>query len=87
MDVKINNQDKIKATYDLSEFPKIFNTKENGNYKSNFFIYQSKIDNVITLKSFEELKIVTAKISSNDKDILNNINEFLLILKKKQLYL
>ena len=39
LDVKINNQDKIKATYDLSEFPKIFNTIEKGNYKSDFFIY------------------------------------------------
>ena len=71
---KIQKQDNIKATYDLSEFPKTFNTKGNGNFESDFFIFQSKIDDIITLNTFEELKIVTAKISSNDKDILNIIN-------------
>ena len=71
-------QDNIKTTYNLSEFPKILNSSKNENeyYESGIFIYQSKKAKSITLKTFEELKIITAKIGSKDKDILKEINGF-----------
>ena len=71
-----NNEKNIKKTYDLSKFPIFLHNKEDEKYDSGIFFYKNKKDDIITLKTFEELKEITIKMNSKNNLYMKEINKF-----------